>query len=474
MSRTPLDRSRRQAARLALYGSLVLVAGTTFALVKLLDRPLRARATEGWVQRDYRHLPEVQMLQHYVQIDTSEETGSEVAGARFLAAQLAAAGIESQIEVLDGRHANLYAWVRGADPHPLVLHNHIDVKSVDPAQWFFPPFAGRIQLPWIYGRGVFDMKSVAIAQLMALVDLKKSGRPLRRSVLFLGTSSEEEGSALGVRWILRQHPDLVREFWAVLTEGGVVEARTRDDIKYWGTEVAQKHFADLWVCSGEREPLEKLRQELHERGYTETDLRLVDEARQHFAHYGPTRDSKDLRDLLVHPERVLGDIAAFRRLPPYLRSMLRNEAVPFEVEEAPGGGYRLLVKFHLLPGQELADVRRQLLPDGMTFGLQTVLAEAPAARHGSPVGHPAFQGILATLKEKYPDAPAGPFFLPWTATDARFFRAAGIPSYGFSPFLIMSTDTLQVDAPNERLALPGFVEGVDVYRALLRRLVSDS
>ena len=49
-----------------------------------------------------------------------------------------------------------------------------------------------------------------------------------------------------------------------------------------------------------------------------------------------------------------------------------------------------------------------------------------------------------------------------------------MPAYGFSPFLIMNTDTLQVDQANERFALPGFVDGVELYRDLVRRLVSDT
>jgi acetylornithine deacetylase/succinyl-diaminopimelate desuccinylase-like protein len=465
-----METRRRRAARLALYVSLLLVAATAFGLVRLLDQPFKPRKTEEWVQRDYPNLPEVKLLQEYVRVDTSDTTGDEVAGARFLARQLAAAGIPSRIEVVGKQRANLYALLPGKDPHPLVLHNHIDVKAADPAQWFYPPYEGRIDLPWIYGRGVFDMKSVAIAQLMAMIDLKKSGKPLQRSVLFLATSSEENGSRLGVRRIEQLHPELVRSFWAVLTEGGIVEARSRGEIKYWGVEVAQKRFADVVICSSDRARLEQIRQDLIDRGHTETDLQLVPEARQLFAEYGPTRDRQDLRDLLARPEQVLTDVAAYRKLPNYVRSMFRNEAVPFSVEPAHGGGYELLIKIHLLPEQELAPVLDKLVPPSLTHGLEVLVDEPPAAHGGSPTDHPAFKEILATLHDHYPEAPAGPYFLPWSATDSRFFRAAGIPSYGFSPFLIMNTDTLQVDAPNERLALPGYVGGVDLYREVVRRL----
>ena len=60
--------------------------------------------------------------------------------------------------------------------------------------------------------------------------------------------------------------------------------------------------------------------------------------------------------------------------------------------------------------------------------------------------------------------------LALAATDARFFRQAGIPAYGFSPFVIFSTDTFRKDLANERIGLPGYVMGVDLYREAVARL----
>jgi carboxypeptidase PM20D1 len=469
-----LEARRRQAARIALYGSLVLVGGLTWGVVRFLDAPLKARQSEEWMRRDYANLPEVKLLQRYAQIDTSESTGDELKGAEFLARHFQAAGIPYRIEKVGPRKANLYAWLVGKDSRPLVLHNHIDVSDVDPKEWFSPPFEARIQLPWIYGRGVFDMKSVAIAQMLAMIDLKKSGVPLSHSVLFLATSSEERGSRLGVRRIIQLHPEMVKSFWAVLTEGGVVEARARDEIKFWGTEFAQKRYVDLIVCSDDRQRLEDLRKTLREIGPTVTDLRLTPEAREVLASYGPTRDRKDLRRMMTNLDDAMGDVKAFRKLPNYIQSMLRDEAVPFKVREAPGGGWELDIKFQLLPGEDLEAVREKLVPSWLTFGLTTMVDDPQSARGGSPLDSPVYRTIEATLRDAYPDAPVGPYFLPWTATDARFFRTLGVPTYGFSPFLIMNTDTLQVDQANERFAVPAFADGVELYKKLVRRLVSDT
>jgi acetylornithine deacetylase/succinyl-diaminopimelate desuccinylase-like protein len=469
-----LESRRRKAARIALYGSLVLVTAFTWGVVKFLDTPLRSRQGEEWRQRDYANLPEVKLLQKYCQIDTSETTGDEVKGAEFLARQFQAAGIPYRIEKVGPRKANLYAWLVGKDSRPLVLHNHIDVSDVDPKEWFSPPFEARIRMPWIYGRGVFDMKSVAIAQMLAMIDLKKSGVPLEHSVLFLGTSSEERGSRLGVRRIVQLHPEMVRNFWAVLTEGGVVEARARDEIKFWGTEFAQKHYADLMVCGQDRQQLEDLRKTLRDIGPTVTDLRMTPEARAVFETYGPTRDRKELRRLVNKPEDAMGDIASFKKLPNYIQSMMRDEAVPFPVKEAAGGGYELEIKFQILPGEDFASVREKLVPAWMTYGMTTMVDDPPSAYGGSPLDTRAYKTIVTTLQEAYPDAPVGPYFLAWTATDARFFRTLGVPTYGFSPFLLMNTDTLQVDQANERFAVPAFADGVDLYKKLVRRLVSDT
>ena len=460
-------------SRPVLLGILlvVCVAGALYAWRLWLNRAMRARESEMWINTDYKNLPEVKLLQHYVQIDTSPTTGDEVAGARFLAARLAEAGIPSHLEQLAGKHANLWAIVEGEDPKALVLHNHIDVSPINPSEWFVPPYEGRIELPWIFGRGVFDMKSVAIAQLQALIDLKKSGKKPKRSVIFLATGGEEYGSFLGTQWILAQHPELVSRFWAVMTEGGTVEARTRSEIKYWGTEYAQKRFVELDVCASDKNRLEELRNAMKERGHTVTDLHLVPEVARILPAYGKSRDSAELRDLLKDPKELLADPRSFRKLPPYVQSMFRNEVVPFRIQQNADGTWELVIKFHLLPGVELADVKDELLPPWMLHGLTTTVREIPTARHGSPADHPILEVIKDEVETRHPGATAGPMFLSWTATDSRFFRQAGIPSYGFSPFLILTTDTLQVDAANERMALPGFVEGVHLYSDVLRRLV---
>jgi carboxypeptidase PM20D1 len=424
----------------------------------------------SWTDVEWAELSEVRMLQEYVRIDTSPATGSELAGARFLAERLEAAGLETHIERLGERGANLWAILEGRTREALVLHNHIDVfPAEDAAEWEHPPFAGVIDPPHLWGRGVFDMKSVTVAQVEALLALAASGRQPERSVIFLATGSEEVGSELGTRWVLARHPELVSRFWAVLTEGGIVEPVTREEIKYWGVEFAHKRIAEAWVCSDRREALETLREYLGQhRGSVEAVL--TPEVSAFAVEYAPSRQNSRYRERLAEIAATVDHPVQVRELPAYLFAMLRNEIVARPIEQDPAGGYRMQLILRLLPGVELEDALPELLPDWATHGLAVTVLPARGTAHGSPLDHPAYAGLVSAIEEAYPAAVVGPYFLPWNATDSRFFREVGIPSYGFSPFLIFTTDTFRVDATNERIGLPGFVAGVALYIQAVERL----
>jgi hypothetical protein len=312
------------------------------------------------------------------------------------------------------------------------------------------------------------MKAVGIAQLLALRRLVDSGRPLRRSVLFLVTSSEEHGSDFGIRWLLAAHPELVERFGVFLTEGGAVEARSVEDIKYWGTETAQRRYVIATLCDESQERLEQVRDDL---ALLTPKPRVTDAVRRFLAAYAPHRDTPRLRGLLLDPERLVRDPTAFAELPSYLQSMFLNQSYPQRVKEAAGGGgYELEVRLLLLPGVELDDALPELLPDWILPGVQRTIREPSGPTAGSSPDDDAFLAIQAVLRERFPRAPSGPWLPNGSITDARFVRPLGVPAFGFSPFPALSTDTMHIGRPNERVDLPSFLAGVDMYSELLLRL----
>ena len=468
MLRKPLISKNKKAARIALYGSPVLLVLLIRLVIGVL--PKGSGVETDWREVDYTEIESVQILRDYLRIDTTPDKGNEIPAAEFLASLLEAEGIEAHVERLGERNANVWAFIEGEDPKAVVLHNHLDVDPIRlPEDWEHDPFGAEIDELWLFGRGAFDMKSVAIAQLMALIELKRSGHRPKRSVMFLGTAAEETDSKLGTRWILHNHPELVERMDVVLTEGGAVEAISLDEIWLWGTEFMQKRFVDVIVCHESEDRLGDLREDAL-RHFIEGDRRvLLPEVARFFEQYSETRASWDYRKLLSRPEDLLTD-PEFHRLPEYLKSMMRNEVAAFPVLPDPDGGYRMRLILHLLPGEKVEDVFEELIPDWMTFGIPYSFEVPHEDAPPSSTEHPDFLTISEVLGEKYPGVNAGPLIVARSATDARFYRAAGIPSFGFTPFLILSTDTMQMTGPGERIVLPAFVEGVDLYTRLVRAL----
>ncbi len=467
---SPFERRLRRTARVALYSSVVIAIAAVAALVARLRVPLGPLEEAARTVEEWREVRSVDLLRSYVRIDTSVV---ESEGARFLADQLAAIGLDPVVEEIGDGHANVWAILEGERPEAIVLHNHIDVFHAPNAeQWEYPPFEGVIDPPFLYGRGVFDMKSLAIAQLEAMRSLVEGKKPSKRSVIFLATSGEEKGSYFGTRWILRFRPELVSRFAAVLTEGGMVEPISVSEIKFWGIEAAQKRYAEGVACAATREPLESLYELLRSRQRRLGAPKVVPEVVRFLDAYAPTREDGALVRRL---DSVLaGTItpADFRGMPPYLRSLFLDEVVPFRVEQLTDGSFQMKLIAHLLPGSDLETILAEILPPWATHELDVQFGPAIGASGGSPIDGWIYRTLEHKLVAKFPNATVGPYFLSWSATDARFFREAGIPSYGFSPFVIFNTESFRADDTNERINLPGYVAGLELYVDTVSELAS--
>ena len=472
---SPLERRLRATSRRSLYYSLLLAALGAWLGVRFVARQSQPRVDQPWVGQNYAALPEVQLLQAYVRVDTSQPDADELSGALFLEEQLRRAGVASTLERLPGRKANLWAVLDGELPEAVVLHQHIDTDPVrDPAAWLHPPFEGVIDPSQIWGRGVFDMKGVGIAQLRAFLAVAASGQRPRRSLILLATGSEEIDSKLGMRRFLANEPELAARFWVFLTEGGTVEALNTEELKYWGTEFAQRRVVDLYF-SGSRASLEQLRSRLIARPH-ETRPRLVPETEAFLAAYAPTRGIEKFRGLLADPVALVADARLFSQLPYYLRSVFVDRAVAGSIREATGDRSELIVRLLLLPRAPFAPTLAELYPEALWSDLDVSLRveEAHPPAPGSPLDHPAYLEIQRLLERRVGQlrgpTRVGPVLLTHSATDARFVRARGVAAYGFSPFLASSTESLMIGESNERLSLPGFVAGVEIYEDLVRRL----
>ncbi len=343
-------RRRKKLARALLYGGPAGAGGGHLLAIRYFED----LGFKDWTQEDWLAVEEVQLLQRYIQIDTSHPHGDDLPGAEFLAGILEENGIPAEVKRIGEQQASLIATLDGDDPRPLVLHHHIDVETVEPEKAKYPPFSGTIDPPFIYGRGAFDMKSYGIAQLMAMLELKRSGRRLGRSLMLLATGDEERGGYLGARFVLAEHPEWSRRVWGVLTEGGAIEAMDVDHARYWGTEFAQKMLVQIRVCDSHRERLDDLALELSQ---VPRVRRVLPELVPFFKIYGAYRDRPETRDLLASPETLLARLRSYPRdvgvtvIPPYVDVMLADEmqVTPPYPSETGDQGWEITVVLWILP-----------------------------------------------------------------------------------------------------------------------------
>jgi acetylornithine deacetylase/succinyl-diaminopimelate desuccinylase-like protein len=144
-----------------------------------------------------------------LRVDTAN--GNETACATILRDYFTDSGVDSlMVGELPDRQ-NLVARLEGARPGPsLAMMGHLDVVPADAAEWSVPPFGGVVKDGYVWGCGATDMKNQVAAEAVALARLRRSGAELAGSVTFAATADEEDGEFCGVRWLCREHPDLLR------------------------------------------------------------------------------------------------------------------------------------------------------------------------------------------------------------------------------------------------------------------------
>ncbi|MEE2901414.1 MAG: M20 family peptidase [Myxococcota bacterium] len=122
--------------------------------------------------------------------------------------------------------ALLYKW-RGSNTSekPILLMAHQDVVPVpeeELAEWTHPPFAGKIEDGYIWGRGTLDVKSGVLGILEAIEILIQDGFTPTRDVYLAFGHDEEIGGIEGAKAIAERLRQKKITFEFILDEGGSI------------------------------------------------------------------------------------------------------------------------------------------------------------------------------------------------------------------------------------------------------------
>lgn len=446
------------------------------ALILLAIAPACARKKATRIERDqmrpaaeWLKVPEVKILHDYVQIDTRETQG-EQAGAEYLKNLLDCEGIESEIVCPAPKRCNLLARLSGRRRDgALLLLNHIDVVDVVPSGWKeAPPFSGKIRLGYLYGRGAYDMKSLAIAQLMAMVNLKRHEVVPASDLLFLAEASEEHGQQWGSGWLLDHRPEWFEGLAVVLNEGGFNEQILRN-VRYWGLETMQAGMAVLDFEADDESRLKAFIKDFGQRSFPGRAVAPHPQVVMGFeilANHLPS----PLTDPLRHLDRVWRDPKELEILPDRYAVFLEPRASWSPVYRSPDP---LTGKPHAIyivaapPGESPAPFAQNVIDAGRKrgIGLSDSFIEKPSVASPYPT---AFTELLRRVTEvHYPGIPFGPIPIWGGLTTSLIFRNRGFAAYGYSPTPINVVDQSRMHGNDERIFLRDFVDGVRLYSDVL-------
>lgn len=416
----------------------------------------------------------------YLKIDTTNPPGNETSGATYLRDLLKKDGIDAQLVGDDPKRQGVYARLAsGTSEKALLLLTHIDVVPADARTWRNPPFAAVQEGGYIWGRGALDTKSLTIAHLMSLIDLKRRGAKLSRDVIFLAVPDEELGGLKGAQALLEKRPELFANVGFVMNEGGANETAV-DRVIFWGIEVQQK--LPLWLrvtCEGDGGhaaappddggATQKLVRALTAVQAIETPYRLDPSIARVTAAAAAVRT--DGRGAKLRNLREPIDDKAVEELPRGYRALLEDTIAVTHI--SAGSSVNVIptravagIDIRLLPSTPpaamLARVREAVGKDGT---VEVVLESQPLPE--SPASGPLWDVTARAMRASAPGSTVGPMVTAGT-TDSRFFRARGIAAYGVMPFKVNYYDAEGVHGNDERIRARFFAEGVRLMRTIVR------
>ena len=415
----------------------------------------------------------VRLLRDYVRINTTDKLG-EQEGAEFLRRLLDCGAIETEMVCPAPRRCNLLARLPGRRREgALLLLNHIDVVEAYPKLWQdAPPFEGRIRLGFLYGRGAYDMKSLGLAQALALRSLALQGIVPDSDILFLGEADEEDTQRWGSRWLLEHRPEWFDGVSDVLNEGGTNEMILRD-VRFWGVETLQAGYAQLELESPDPAPLKALAGRWPKLSATPVVphphvVLGFNMLANHLGH--------PLTDPLRHLDRVRENPAELAMLPDRYGSFLEPRifwSLPYVFPPEAKGSFHEYAIVSTPPGIDPATYLRPIEEDARRHvRVVSTLSSGPTT--ASPYPTPLTEALRQVIEARYPGVAFGPVPTFGGSTTSIYFRQRGIAAYGFSPLAMNITDSSRRHGNDERIFLRDYVDGVDMYEDILRALAAPS
>jgi acetylornithine deacetylase/succinyl-diaminopimelate desuccinylase-like protein len=445
----PTPRARGLAAASLAAATLLLMPASraqTPAGSAAKAAPVSASSARDLGRAIYREL---------VEIDTSQSAGDTLRASKAMAQRLLGAGFpEADVRVFEAapKRGNLVARLRGSGKRkPLLLLALTDVVEAKREDWSTDPFKLVEKGGYYYARGSSDDKYMA-EHHYGITWLLEKQRPLIEAELALN-----EGGGVGViegkpAWnSLQTTEKLYQTFYLEVRDTGGHSSQPRAGNAIY-TLAAGLTRLERFAFPIRINPTTRLyfeRMASIERGPLGKDMLAV---------------------LAAHPDP--GAVERLSAKPPY-NAQLRTTCVATELtaghaENALPQLARATVNCRIVPGETVESVRATL--DRVLGSPQIQLSLAQRDTPSSPSAlHPELVAAIEKVSARFwPGIPVLPT-MSAGATDSRFLRNAGIPTYGHSG-LAQDIFDVRAHGKDERVMVKAFDDGQRYLYELVKEL----
>lgn len=423
-------------------------------------------------------------LQGLIRINTVNPPGNELAAAKYIADVLQKEGIFSEIDQsTPGRGILIARLAARPVPDPsraLLLMGHLDVVGVDRSKWQVDPFGGVIEGGYLYGRGAIDDKGMLVAEMAAMVAIKRANASLDRDIILLAEGDEEQAGETGIKFAINRYWQKIAAGFA-LNEGGSVTLKD-GKIQYISVQAAEKVPVNVTVtangASGHasvpmpHNPIVALSGAIAKIAAYQTPFQLTPVTQSYFEQLSLIEDDDIGKWMRALSSPVRADLAENRiaAASPIWNAMVRDTIAPTMLEAGirpnvvPSEAQATL-NVRLLPGNPvdalIAKLKNVVNDPQITFQADTSIGEAAPS---SSLDSELLKSIEQASGEVFPETPVIPMMSP-EATDSADLRLRNVQAYGLLPFPLTDEDALRMHADNERIPIASFSKGVEyLYR----------
>jgi acetylornithine deacetylase/succinyl-diaminopimelate desuccinylase-like protein len=423
-----------------------------------------------------------------VEIDTSQSAGDTLRASKAMAQRLLAAGFpEADVRVFEAapKRGNLVARLRGSGKRkPLLLLAHTDVVEAKREDWSTDPFKLVEKGGYFYARGSSDDKYMAATFVSNLIRYRREGYRPDRDIIVALTTDEEiaDEHHYGINWLLEKQRPLI-EAELALNEGGgvgVIEGKPAWNSLQTTEKLYQTFYLEVRDAGGHSsQPRAGNAIYTLAAGLTRLErfafpVRLNPTTRLYFERMasierGPL--GKDMQAILAR-EPDPGALERLSAKPPY-NAQLRTTCVATELtaghaENALPQLARATVNCRIVPGETVESVRATLDRVLGSPHIQLSLAQRDTPSSPSALYPELVAAIEKVSARFWPGIPVLPT-MSAGATDSRFLRNAGIPTYGHSG-LAQDIFDVRAHGKDERVMVKAFDDGQRYLYELVKEI----